>query len=177
MNTATLAFFIGSAILAQVLALALLGFYRQRGRYLALASGAARALAPPQRRAKTAPARAPAVPVAAAAAGSAVGGLCGPVTPAVPAPIPTPIPTPIMVSFSRSGKQARWTPGSGSLLDLALAAGVPVASNCRVGSCGCCETAVEAGEVAYAKTPEVRIESGHCLLCIGTAKGDLTLAL
>lgn len=164
MNRVTLAFFIGSAILAQVLGVALLGFYRQRGRYLALASGAARAGVPPQRRAKTAP-----MPVAAAAVGPAVGELIAPVTPAVPAPV--------MVNFSRSGKQARWTPASGSLLDLAEAAGVPIAPGCRVGSCGCCETAVESGEVAYAKTPEVRIESGHCLLCIGTAKGDLTLAL
>ncbi|WP_295440641.1 2Fe-2S iron-sulfur cluster-binding protein [uncultured Thiodictyon sp.] len=168
MNTATLAFFIGSAILAQVLTLALLGFYRQRGRYLALVSGAARAAAPLPRRATTAPVQAPAASGVAAAI-PAVGEPGAPMMP--------PATAPVMVHFSRSGRQARWTPGSGSLLDLAEATGVPVAPGCRVGSCGCCETAVESGEVAYAKTPEVRIESGHCLLCIGTAQGDLTLAL
>jgi hypothetical protein len=36
MTTATLALYIGSAILAQVLGIALIGLYRQRNRYLKL---------------------------------------------------------------------------------------------------------------------------------------------
>lgn len=104
MNTATLAFFIGAAILAQVVTLALLGFYRQRGRYLALAAGAARAVAPAPRRAKTAPARSPvgvvrpASAAPALAAGPAVGAPSGPVTAALSPPT--------LVGFSRSGKPA-----------------------------------------------------------------------
>lgn len=63
MTTATLAFLIGSAILAQVLAIAVPELRRQRGRYRALASAAhgGPEIAPVLRRAQTR--GAPAVPV------------------------------------------------------------------------------------------------------------------
>lgn len=46
----------------------------------------------------------------------------------------------------------------------------------RAGSCGGCQTLLESGEVEYLQQPDAEIESGHCLLCISTPKGDITLA-
>lgn len=83
----------------------------------------------------------------------------------------------IAVHFSRSGKKASWDPRSGSLLAFAENQGIRVESGCRAGSCGCCQTAVESGDVEYLQTPDADIAPGHCLLCIGKPAGDLTLAL
>ena len=76
----------------------------------------------------------------------------------------------------RQGKQIAWDPGAGSLLEFAETAGIEVASGCRAGSCGTCQTALEGGEVDYQQRPDVDLEPGHCLLCITTPSGDLTLA-
>lgn len=83
----------------------------------------------------------------------------------------------ISVRFSRSGKTVAWDPKAGSLLELAEAQGIRAESGCRAGSCGCCETAVESGDVAYTQSPDAEIAAGHCLLCIGEPASDLTLAL
>jgi ferredoxin-NADP reductase len=83
---------------------------------------------------------------------------------------------PITVTFSHSGKRIAWDPGAGSLLEFAETAGIEVASGCRAGSCGTCQTALEGGEVDYQQRPDVDLEPGHCLLCITTPSGDLTLA-
>jgi ferredoxin-NADP reductase len=82
----------------------------------------------------------------------------------------------IQVSFSRSGKTLPWEPGADSLLAFAEAYGVGVESGCRAGSCGGCQTRLEAGEVDYAQQPDAEVESGHCLLCISTPRTDITLA-
>lgn len=81
------------------------------------------------------------------------------------------------VRFSRSGKTVPWDPRAGSLLAFAEDQGIRVESGCRAGSCGCCQTAVESGEVEYLQTPDADIAPGHCLLCIGKPTSDLTLAL
>ena len=83
----------------------------------------------------------------------------------------------LSVRFSRSGKSVVWDPRAGSLLTLAEDQGIPVESGCRAGSCGCCQTAVESGEVVYLQTPDAEIEPGHCLPCICRPAGDLTLTL
>ena len=83
----------------------------------------------------------------------------------------------LSVRFSRSGKSVVWDPRAGSLLTLAEDQGIPIESGCRAGSCGCCQTAVESGEVVYLQTPDAAIEPGHCLPCICRPAGDLTLTL
>lgn len=82
---------------------------------------------------------------------------------------------PITITFSRSGKSISWDPSANSLLEFAEANDIEVESGCRAGSCGSCQTAVRVGEVDYNQEPDADVEPGHCLLCISTPKGDLTL--
>ncbi len=82
----------------------------------------------------------------------------------------------IAVTFSKTGKQVSWNPDAGSLLEFAEARGIEVESGCQAGSCGCCQTALETGEVEYCQQPDADVAPGHCLLCISTPKGDITLA-
>lgn len=81
----------------------------------------------------------------------------------------------IMVSFARSGKQARWSPQSGSLLAFAESLGVAIDSGCRAGGCGTCQTAIQSGEVAYRQSPDYDPEPGTCLMCVCIPKTDVTL--
>lgn len=92
------------------------------------------------------------------------------------APEATPGP-PVTITFSHSGRRVAWNPAAGSLLAFAEEQGIAVESGCRAGSCGSCQTALEAGEVDYSQQPDADIEPGHCLLCISTPKTDLTLAV
>lgn len=80
-----------------------------------------------------------------------------------------------IITFSQSGKSIPWDPGSESLLEFAEANGIYVESGCRAGSCGSCQTGLEAGEVDYNQAVDADVESGHCLLCITTPRSDLTL--
>lgn len=69
------------------------------------------------------------------------------------------------VAFVRSGKEARWSPDSGSLLDLAEARGLSPEFGCRGGSCGTCRTRVVEGAVAYLVTPEFKVTDDEALIC------------
>ncbi len=71
----------------------------------------------------------------------------------------------VPVLFAASGKEARWTPGSGSLLDLAESRGLNPAHSCRQGICGSCSHSLTAGSVTYATPPASAIEAGKVLLC------------
>jgi len=84
---------------------------------------------------------------------------------------------PVTITFSHSGRRVAWNPAAGSLLAFAEEQGIAVESGCRAGSCGSCQTALEAGEVEYSQQPDADIEPGHCLLCISAPKTDLTLAV
>lgn len=72
---------------------------------------------------------------------------------------------PVAVIFATSVKDARWTPESGSLLELAEAAGLAPEFSCRGGSCGTCRTPILAGVVAYQKTPSFQTGANEALIC------------
>ena len=81
----------------------------------------------------------------------------------------------IMVTFAKSGKQARWSPQSGSLLEFAESLEIDIDSGCRAGGCGTCQTTIRSGEVAYRQSPDYDTEPGTCLMCICTPKTNVTL--
>ena len=81
----------------------------------------------------------------------------------------------ITVTFAKSGKQAQWSPQSGSLLEFAESHGIPIDSGCRAGGCGTCQTTIRSGEVDYRQSPDYDPEPGSCLMCVCTPKTHVTL--
>ncbi|PPJ48987.1 FAD-binding oxidoreductase [Rhizobium sp. KAs_5_22] len=73
---------------------------------------------------------------------------------------------PVPVAFMGSLKEARWTPKSGTLLELAEARGLEPEFSCREGSCGTCRTKLTKGAVTYIKEPTAAIADGEVLLCL-----------
>ena len=69
------------------------------------------------------------------------------------------------MTFAKSGRDAEWTPASGSLLELAEASGMQPEFSCRNGSCGTCRTRILEGEVAYANQPTASVGSDEALIC------------
>lgn len=67
--------------------------------------------------------------------------------------------------FAETGKEARWAPGDGTLLELAEARGLTPEFSCRAGSCGTCHTRVLKGQVAYPNPPSSPIPEGEALIC------------
>ncbi len=82
---------------------------------------------------------------------------------------------PINVTFSQTGKSIPWDFAADSLLEFAEANDIDRDSGCRAGSCGSCQTAVNAGEVEYNQEPDADVMPGYCLLCICKPKNNLTL--
>ncbi|MDE1994710.1 MAG: 2Fe-2S iron-sulfur cluster binding domain-containing protein, partial [Rhizobiaceae bacterium] len=80
-------------------------------------------------------------------------------------PLGTPAETPVPVQFLRSIQEARWEPGSGTLLELAEARGLQPEFSCRVGDCGSCRTQIISGDVAYTREPTALIGKGEALIC------------
>ncbi|TAL33112.1 MAG: 2Fe-2S iron-sulfur cluster binding domain-containing protein [Phenylobacterium sp.] len=78
---------------------------------------------------------------------------------------PPPATQPVPVAFIASGKEARWSPDSGSLLELAEARGLTPEFSCRGGNCGTCAVRVLSGAVAYPETPEAPVPEGSALIC------------
>jgi hypothetical protein len=85
------------------------------------------------------------------------------------------LPNDIVVTFAKSGKQLPWQGAAGSLLEFAESHGIAVDFGCRAGSCGSCQTVIQAGEVAYRNPPDYDPEPGSCLLCVCTPKTSVTL--
>ncbi|MFG0382250.1 pyridoxamine 5'-phosphate oxidase family protein [Pseudomonas sp. zbq_18] len=73
--------------------------------------------------------------------------------------------TPVPVLFEHSAKEARWLPGSGSLLELAESRGLNPAFSCRGGTCGTCRTRIVSGQVTYPQPPANRPAEGEALIC------------
>jgi anaerobic selenocysteine-containing dehydrogenase/ferredoxin-NADP reductase len=81
---------------------------------------------------------------------------------------------PHALRFSRLGKTVTWTPGAGTILACAEAAGLPVASGCRVGQCESCAVPLLAGQVRHLiESPAV--DDGLCLTCQAVPLSDVTL--
>lgn len=78
---------------------------------------------------------------------------------------PPPASEPVPVYFANSAKEARWTPGSGTLLELAERRGLAPEFSCRGGSCGTCKTKLVSGQVHYPNPPAELPEQGTVLIC------------
>ncbi|WP_430388283.1 pyridoxamine 5'-phosphate oxidase family protein [Blastomonas fulva] len=72
---------------------------------------------------------------------------------------------PVPVAFAKSGKEARWDAGAGTLLDLAEARGLTPEYSCRGGSCGTCAVKVLAGQVTYETRPSAKVGADQALIC------------
>lgn len=71
----------------------------------------------------------------------------------------------VPVLFQHSAKEARWTPDSGSLLQLAESRGLTPEFSCRGGSCGTCATRLLSGQVHYPIPPAESPADGTVLIC------------
>lgn len=94
-------------------------------------------------------------------------------------PVP-PSDRPVPIVFTTSLKEARWTPGSGTLLDLAEARGLQPDFGCREGNCGTCRTKIVSGAVTYLQEPTARIAEDEVLLCCAVParqEGGIQLAV
>lgn len=89
-----------------------------------------------------------------------------------PAAQPSSVPVP--VAFAASAKEARWSPGAGSLLDLAEARGLAPEFSCRGGSCGTCRTRIIEGAVAYPVKPSAKLNDGEALICCAVPADKLS---
>jgi len=72
---------------------------------------------------------------------------------------------PVPVAFMASAKEARWTPDSGTLLDLAEARGLSPAFSCREGTCGTCKTKLLRGAVTHIRQPGISLADDEVLIC------------
>ncbi len=79
--------------------------------------------------------------------------------------MPPPATGTVDVLFARSGKRAYWTPGAGSLLELAEACGLDPPSSCRAGTCGNCRHVLTQGAVTYPDKPAAACADNEMLLC------------
>ncbi|MBK0124525.1 pyridoxamine 5'-phosphate oxidase family protein [Pantoea sp. S61] len=71
----------------------------------------------------------------------------------------------VPIKFMASLKEARWTPQSGSLLELAEARGLSPEYSCREGHCGSCKTRILKGAVTYTTAPSASVAEGEILIC------------
>ena len=84
----------------------------------------------------------------------------------------------VPVAFTASGKEARWSPASGSLLELAESRGLTPPFSCRTGNCGSCRAKIVEGAVTYHTAPSAEIGKGEALICSAVpAEGTARLIL
>ncbi|MET7241736.1 molybdopterin-dependent oxidoreductase [Methylobacterium sp. EM32] len=80
---------------------------------------------------------------------------------------------PRTIALARSEKTFRWSPGAGTLLDAAEAAGLRLPSGCRTGQCESCQVRVAAGAVAHLAAYDGPPD--HCLTCRAVPLADCVL--
>jgi ferredoxin-NADP reductase len=80
-----------------------------------------------------------------------------------------------VVQFSRSGVTATYGAEHASLLEVAEANAVPVASGCRIGACHGCRAGVVTGTVRHDPEPLQPPPAGSALLCCAVPEGDVVL--
>ncbi|SEV87294.1 pyridoxamine 5'-phosphate oxidase family protein [Luteibacter sp. 329MFSha] len=96
--------------------------------------------------------------------------------PAVPGVPPSTTSVPVL--FMASGKEARWAPDSGSLLDLAEQRGLTPEFSCRSGTCGSCRTKLISGAVTYPVPTALKVPDDEVLICSAVpAEGSAPLQL
>ncbi|MBI2253403.1 MAG: pyridoxamine 5'-phosphate oxidase family protein [Proteobacteria bacterium] len=84
----------------------------------------------------------------------------------------------VPVAFTASGKEARWSPASGSLLELAESRGLNPPFSCRSGTCGSCRTKIVEGAVTYHTAPSAEVSKDEALVCCAVpAEGTTRLLL
>jgi uncharacterized protein len=71
----------------------------------------------------------------------------------------------VSVTFLKSGKEAQWNPGEGSLLELAETRGLSPDFSCRSGNCGTCSVRVISGRITYATAPVGPVAEDSALIC------------
>ncbi|MEU0715721.1 molybdopterin-dependent oxidoreductase [Streptomyces lavendulocolor] len=79
------------------------------------------------------------------------------------------------VRFARSGQEVTWRKGDPSLLELGEAAGVKMASGCRVGQCESCACTVLKGDVTHLVTPSDELPETEVLTCQSIPASDVVL--
>jgi len=79
------------------------------------------------------------------------------------------------VRFSPGSDPVVWDGAYASLLEMAEAAGVPVASGCRAGNCGACRVRVVEGKVAALRRVGVTTDDNECLACVSLPDGPVCL--
>lgn len=100
--------------------------------------------------------------------------------PGMRAPSAAPAATePVRVILTKSGKEARWKPDDGPLLDLVEKRGLSPPFGCRAGHCGDCKTKIAKGAVSYPSNPSYVVSDEEALICCSVpAEGnDLFLEL
>ena len=76
----------------------------------------------------------------------------------------------VAVRFAASDIELSWTADTGTLLDLAEAAGLAPESACRSGVCGTCATRIKCGAVDYIEEPSAPHGDDEVLMCCATPR-------
>ena len=79
---------------------------------------------------------------------------------------------PVSVNFAASDVTATWSPDSGTLLELAEAAGLNPNYACRSGVCGTCATRIKCGSVDYVEEPSAPHADDEVLICCATPRSE-----
>ncbi len=88
--------------------------------------------------------------------------------------LPAPATVAVPVVFAASGKEARWVPGGGTLLDLAESRGLSPEFSCRGGTCGTCRTRIIEGAVTYIVPPGFQTGHDEALICCAVPANAMT---
>ncbi len=80
-----------------------------------------------------------------------------------------------LIQFAKDLPPITWDGSYTSLLEMAEANNVPLASGCRVGNCGACRVRIIEGATTEIKKPGISLGKGECLACISQPKGQMVL--